>query len=67
MAELGSHRPSSRASPLAPDANLALRFGAPGAPGAPGGAPSAEGGEGRGTATPFDAALTGGGGASGGG
>ena len=69
-AELAAHRPSSRPSALALDANLALRFGtpgAPGAPGAPGGAPAVEG---RSTATPFDAALAGGGaggGTSGGG
>ena len=64
MAEIASHRPSSRASGLAVDANLALHFGSPGAPG---GAAAAEG---RGTATPFETALTGGGaggGASGGG
>ena len=60
VAELASHRPSSRPSGLAVDANLALHFSSPGASG---GAAAAEG---RGTATPFEAALAAGG-ASGGG
>ena len=56
VTELASHRPSSRPSGLALDANLALHFGSPGAPGGTAAA------EGRSTATPFEAGGVSGGG-----